>query len=416
MEILVEYGSGEETVRLNGGNPIRVVEANEVPVSETGALIEDALLNPSGSDSFAEFVSGSDEIVVIVNDETRPTPTEDVLSSVIPYIAPERMRLIIATGTHRGPDESGLRQILGRHYDRYRNVVHVHDSKNEKNLSYIGTSERGTKIFINRLCVEARKILVIGSVEPHYYAGFTGGRKAFLPGTAGYDTIEQNHKHALESEAAILSLEGNPVHEDMTDALIFMRDKRIFSIMTVLDRDHNLYAVTAGGINDSFNAAVEKAKEVFVVQVEEPADIIVSVVSYPMDIDLYQSHKAIENGRSALKDGGICILVSQCRDGVGNDEFVRILSSSKSLEDVFKVKNQEYRLGAHKAVRIAELLRKSEIWTVTDVPDNIIGSIFMRQFDTVQIALDSAIAEKGEAARILFLMDGSMTVPEVTGR
>ncbi|MCK5849578.1 MAG: nickel-dependent lactate racemase [Kiritimatiellae bacterium] len=414
MEILVPYGAGKETVRLAGGNPIRVVEPNEIPVGKIGTLIEDALLNPCGSDSFAEFVSGSDEIVVIVNDETRPTPTEDVLTAVSAYIAPDRMRLIIATGTHRGPDKNGLRQILGRHYDRHWDVVHIHDSRDEKNLSYIGTSKRGTKIFINRLCVEARKILVIGSVEPHYYAGFTGGRKAFLPGTASYDTIEQNHKYALEPEAAILSLEGNPVHEDMVDALSFMDDKEIFAVMTVLDGDHNLCAVAAGDINDSFHAAVEKAKEVFVVPVEA-ADIVVSIVNYPMDIDLYQSHKAIENGKCALRDSGIFILVSQCRDGVGNDEFVRILASSALPEDVFEVKKQKYRLGSHKAVRIAELLQRAEIWTVTDIPDSVIESIFMRPFHGVQTALDAAIAEKGEDARVLFLMDGSMMVPEVMG-
>jgi len=119
-------------------------------------------------------------------------------------------------------------------------------------------------MWINRLGMEAHKIVIISSVEPHYFAGYTGGRKSFLPGIASYKTIEQNHKLALKPGAKALALKGNPVHEDMEEAINLIQDKGIFCILTVLDRNENMYAATAGDIHESFNAAISKAHEVMI--------------------------------------------------------------------------------------------------------------------------------------------------------
>jgi len=182
---------------------------------------------------------------------------------------------------------------------------------------------------INRMVTEAGSILVIGSVEPHYFAGFTGGRKSFLPGVASHRTIERNHEGALSPRSRVLSLEGNPVHEDMMAAMDILDEVPIFSIQTVLTADHRIYAVAAGDIHDSFRAAVERAKKVFCVRMGRKADIVVTVAAHPMDVDLYQSHKALENGKMALRPGGVIILVSRCREGVGEDQFYRLLASHK---------------------------------------------------------------------------------------
>ena len=164
----------------------------------------------------------------------------------------------------------------------------------------LGRSKSGTEMRINRRGVDAHKIVIISSVEPHYFAGYTGGRKSFLPGIASYETIEQNHKLALRPEACALKLKGNPVHEDMVDALSVVK-KDIFVINTVLDKNHRIYAATAGDIDTSLERAIVKANDVFISKIPEKTDIVVSVVKFPADIDLYQAQKGIDNAKYALR-------------------------------------------------------------------------------------------------------------------
>ncbi|MEJ2067607.1 MAG: lactate racemase domain-containing protein, partial [Deltaproteobacteria bacterium] len=145
------------------------------------------------------------------------------------------------------------------------------------------------------------KIVAISSVEPHYYAGYTGGRKSFFPGAASYQTMEHNHRLALEEGVAPMALTGNPVHEDMVEAMGTLEGKEIYSLQVVLDRFHRICAAFAGSLEGSFAAAVQKAREVFAVEISARADIVVTIAPAPMDIDLYQAHKAIEHGKPALK-------------------------------------------------------------------------------------------------------------------
>lgn len=183
--------------------------------------------------------------------------------------------------------------------------------------------------------------------------------------------------------------------------------------MTVLDRHQRIYAATAGHIYDSFHAAIEKANEVFAVKIEKKAKIVVSVAPYPMDVDLYQSQKAIENGKLALEDDGIIILVSKCRDGIGDEVFYNLLASSTDAKEVLKTIEKGYKLGYHKAARIVEASLKGEIWAVTDLNEDITKKAFMKPYLSIQEAIDSALNKKGRDAKVLFLMDGSVTVPLV---
>jgi nickel-dependent lactate racemase len=268
---------------------------------------------------------------------------------------------------------------------------------------------------VNRLGVEADRLLAIGSVEPHYFAGYTGGRKSFLPGIASYRTIEQNHAHALEPGAEALGLEGNPVHEDMIDALDVVK-KDVFAVMTVLDKDHSIYAVTAGDIHRSFDQAIARAEEIFVADIPRKAEVVVTAARYPMDIDLYQSQKAIDNGKLALAADGIMILVASCRDGIGEKAFAELLSSSETPEGVLEEIKRGYKLGYHKAGKMAEVFLRGEVHAYTGLPDETLESIFITPEHDLQEAVDRALERKGADAQVLFLLDGGVTVPRPGGR
>ncbi len=411
MQIKVPYGrDGEETATLSDSFDTRFLEANSVEIKPFETLMTQALNTPVNSPSLTDFLAGARDVLVIVNDATRPTPTRQVLDQISSRIQGIPVKFIIATGAHRGPSHEEYLQIFGDHYERIKDDIIVHDAQRSEDMVFLGTSSNGTEMYVNRAGVEAHRIIIIGSVEPHYFAGYTGGRKSFLPGIAGFNTIEQNHKLALVPEAKALALDGNPVHEDMVDALSVVK-KEIFAIMTVLDKDHRVYDVTAGDIHDSFMAAIDSANEVFAAPIKEKADIVVSVVKFPQDIDLYQAQKGIDNAKLALKDGGIMILVAKCRCGIGGKAFADLLGSCDTPQAVLDTIEKGYKLGYHKAAKMAEIGIWAEMWGVTDIPPEVIEPLFIRPFTSLQAALDTAIEKKGPSAKILFLMDGGLTVP-----
>ncbi len=411
MKISVPYGKTEK-LTADLGNTIDpvILEANDVAIGDTTALIQGAMASPQESKDLSTFLADATDLLIIVNDATRPTPTSTVLDAIWDDIKAIPLKFIIATGAHRGPSEEEYIQIFGEHYENIKDKIVVHDALKEEEMVYLGNSSNGTEMFVHEEGVKAHKIIIIGSVEPHYFAGYTGGRKSFLPGIASYKTIEQNHKLALVPEACALALEGNPVHEDMIDALKVVK-KEIFAIMTVLDKNHKIYAVTAGDIHASFYAAIERANEVFCAPIKKKADIVVSVVKFPADIDLYQAQKGIDNAKLALKKDGILILVAKCRCGIGGKAFADLLGSCDTPQEVLDTIETGYKLGYHKAAKMAEIGLWAEMWGVTDIPDDEIEKLFIRPFHSLQEALDAALEQKGADADVMFLMDGSLTVP-----
>jgi nickel-dependent lactate racemase len=412
MDLQIPYGKDDKlNVKVADKNILAVVHPNEVKEQNESKILLNAIEKPIKSKTFKEFLSNAKDVLFIVNDGTRPTPTAKVLDMIHDQIKDKNIKFVVATGVHRAPTQEEFDFIFGKYYTKFKDIIHVHDCKKEDDMVHIGTSKNGTEMYVNKLGMNAHKIVIIGSVEPHYFGGYTGGRKSFLPGIASRKTIEQNHKHALKIEAQALVLDGNPVHEDMIDALKVIADKEIFSIQTVLDGERRLYGVTSGHIHDSFYAAIDKAKEVFCVKVPAKADIVVSIAPYPMDIDLYQSQKALDNGKLALKDGGILIMVSKCRTGIGEPAFFELLSSCKSPQDALDKIAKGYKLGYHKASKMAEIGTWAEMWGVTDLVDKDMNAIFIKPFHNLQEAVDKALAVKGKDAKVTFLMDGSITVP-----
>jgi len=413
MKLEVPYGKDSKLeAEIDEQSVIGIIEPNEVEIGDETEIIRQALNNPIGSPSLKEFLKDARDVLFIVNDPTRPTPTARVLDIIEDDIAGHNVSFIIATGIHRAPTEEEYLQIFTeKYYTKYKDRIHSHDSKNDE-MVYLGTSKNGTEMKVNKIGVDAHKIVIISSVEPHYFAGYTGGRKSFLPGIASFETIEQNHKLALKQEARALALEGNPVHEDMIDALSTVK-KEIFTISTVLDKNHRIYAATAGDIYKSMEAAVSKAEEVFVAKIPQKADIVVSVVKFPSDIDLYQAQKGIDNAKYAVKDGGILIVVAKCRMGIGEDSFVKLLSSADSPKDALDRIEKKFVVGYHKAAKMAEVGLYARTFGVTDLDPKILESIFIRPFSSLQEALDKAFEEKGKNAKALVLLDGSLTIPHV---
>jgi len=369
-----------------------------------------SLSNPKGSADLASFLSQMKRILVVINDHTRP-----VLSAVLKQLPlkDKEVTTIVATGTHRSPNREELERLLGGSGPPYGGRMAVHNATDSAALRPLGCTSRGTDVYLNSEVFGANGIIVIGSVEPHYFAGFTGGRKFLLPALAGFKSVEMNHSLALDERAKILTLAGNPVHEDFMDALrMFNRNEDVFSIQVVMNSEHQISYTSSGHIIDSFTDAVEQATRTYTCKIQSKADIVVAVVNAPLDIDFYQAHKAIENVKPVLSDAGILILVARCKDGVGNRTFYDLLASK---QDVFQVVNEKYTLGRHKALRIVQLLNRARILAVTDLPPKMLQDISIAPFANIQSALDEAVKLKGSDARVLIVNDAGVAVP-VVGR
>jgi nickel-dependent lactate racemase len=411
MEVKVPYGQGSMRIECPEENVAGIVFPNEVPQRAEPEVLEQALAHPIAGGTLGRFLDDGDEVLLVVNDATRPTPTARILDHLAGVIEDKSPHFLVATGSHRPPAPAEFTEIFGPWFEQYKNNIFFHDAQADTDMIPLGTTSRGTPLALNRRVVEANKIVAISSVEPHYFAGYTGGRKSFFPGAAAYATMEHNHRLALEEGVAPLALAGNPVHEDLAEAMDALEEKEIYSLQVVLDRSHRICAAFAGSLEETFTAAVQKAHEVFAVEISSQADIVVTVAPAPMDIDLFQAHKAIEHGKLALKEGGILILVSQCPMGVGNEGFYRLLCRATDPEEVFALIEGSYNLGDHKAAKIADLAVKARIWGVTDLDPSILEKAFIRPYSDLQGALNAAIAEQGPHAQVLFLMNGSMLVP-----
>ena len=413
-KVEIPYGDQMVEVILPTKN-VQVIYPNQVEPQNEEQLVLSAIENPIDFISFGQFLQGDQQILILVNDGTRPTPTAKVLEILYPQLKTKNIAFLVATGSHRPSTEEELNQIFGIHLEEFRDRIHIHASRNAEDMSLLGHTKKGTEISINRLCVDPdTKILIIGSVEPHYFAGWTGGRKSLIPGIAAYNTIEQNHSYALDPKSQNLTLEGNPLHEDLTDALNAFDEQKIFSIQLVLDaeRGDHIYAAVAGNIHSSFVQAIEKASEVFIVEIQEKFDIVAAVQQFPLDINFYQSQKSVENGIQALKKGGILLLISKCWDGLGFDRYLELLPPGGSPEEVYeRTKERSYRLGDHKAIKYADVAQWASMWAVCGVPDSVLERAFMKPFHEIQHAFDEAIREKGEDSKILILMNGGVTVP-----
>jgi nickel-dependent lactate racemase len=286
MKMEIPYGK-ERRLRLDVPEGARcdVIYPNAVRCKDECQTLMQAVSNPLGGKPLEQFASEAGAILVVVNDATRPTPTAKMLDCIIGKLKGKRIHYISAVGSHRAPTEAEHREMFGRNYDNIKDRILVHECKNEQDMTPFGKTRLGTDIMLNKAVMEHDSILIITSVEPHYFAGYTGGRKSIFPGLAAYSSIAQNHKWALDERAATFALDGNPVHDDMEE-IVEKLGKRIFAVQAVLDAHRSIYAAFAGDYRLTFKAAVKKADEVFAVKIREKADIVVTVAPYPTDIDL----------------------------------------------------------------------------------------------------------------------------------
>jgi len=422
VRIEVPWGTGTTPVEVEGRRVAGVRGAGANRAENPDAVLHEAIERPG--ESVRQFLAAAPSpLLVVVNDATRPTPSADVLRVLRDGLeewlaAPgNRLAFAVATGTHRPASPGERDRIFGPEVAReHASRIFSHDAREDARLVGVGHTSRGTDVVVNRLLADAASVLLVNSVEPHYFAGYTGGRKSLVPGLAGYGTVWANHRLSMEPGSETLTLAGNPVNADLEEAAaIALAGKRIYSIQLVLDQHNRVAFAAAGALDETFRRAVAVADTQFVIDVDQPYDVVVAAAPHPMDCNFYQTNKAIQSGARAAKNGGVLIVVSECPFGLGENQILfDMLSAAASPAEALERANVEaYRLGAQQAARVSSILARVDIWAVTSLEDAAVRAMFMTPFATVQAAVDAALARQGPEAQVLFLPEASITVPRV---
>ncbi|KQC11863.1 MAG: hypothetical protein APR63_03825 [Desulfuromonas sp. SDB] len=347
-------------------------------------------------------------VLLIVNDAQRSTPTAKILEKLdqLDNQFSNKCSVLIATGSHAQPTDGEIKQILGKFIPKQ---LVIHQAKQSKQLVKFGTTTRQNEIWLNKLINNTDLIITINSIEPHYFAGFTGGRKSFLPGVAGYQSIEKNHQFALDPRAKSLNLNDNPVHQDMTEALKFVQTP--VQTIQMVTFEHNIIDIFCGDIESSFTRGVELARKLYSIPVTHPADLVIVEVNEPFSHTLYQAQKALIHGSYAGAKGGEIIFLASCKMGLGSPAFYHLLSTFNTPQQVLDYTEENYKLGYHKAYHMARIAKKMKIYMISQLSGEVLSNMFMEKINNPTEKINQYI---NSGRKIIYLPNGEVTVPCIT--
>jgi nickel-dependent lactate racemase len=257
---------------------------------------------------------------------------------------------------------------------------------------------------------EADFRICLGNVEFHYFAGYSGGYKAIMPGVSTPEAIQANHRLMVDENAHAAKMEGNPLREDIEEAGAMVGVD--FIVNAVLDEHRHIVYAAAGDVTKAHRDACRYLDKMYIKPIEKRADIvIVSQGGAPNDANLYQTHKALDNAKHAVRKCGTIILIGACNEGLGNKIFENWLLDAKKPADLIERVHREFKLGGHKAAAIAMVLENADVMLVSEMDDDFVKSIFLDPQKNAQAAFDKAMAKYGLAASVIAMPFGGATLP-----
>jgi nickel-dependent lactate racemase len=409
------------TVDLPDDAPITVIEPNFVPglPDERGA-IRDALRSPIGALALREITSAEDTVALVFSDLTRPMPNERALPPLLDELAlvgvpDEQIVLINGLGTHRPQSEQELAGMLGREVvERYRIVQHDAWSND---LVAVTENAAGHRVGVNRAYAEASVRVLTGFIEPHFFAGFSGGPKAVLPGIANIDSIMDNHSGEMlsDSNATWAVTEGNPVWEEML--AVARATAPTFLLNVTLNEKREITNVFAGDMVAAHREGVAFVRETAMQPVPHPFDVVITSNSgYPLDLNLYQAVKGMSAAAQIVRPGGDIIVAAQCWDGIpDHGEYKKMLWEAGSVGELWETVTAPgfRRHDQWEALVQARIQRKATVHVYADgLSDEELERALVIPCESVEATVERLLREKPEAT-IAVLPDGPQTVPYV---
>lgn len=407
------YGHSVQTVSLQTDNVILLTE-REQPLSQASEedLVRHALEKPIGSARLNALVRPGQRVVIVVSDITRPCPTARLLPFLLRElksagIKEKDMRIVFALGSHRCLKPEEQAKLVG---ETVFGCICCGDIGPGPFIE-VGHTSRGTPVQVFQPVVEADWRVYVGNIEYHYFAGYTGGAKAVLPGVCSVETIAANHSWMVHDSAAAGRIAGNPVREDIEEAASFLGPS--FLLNVVLDGEKHIVEAVAGDVTLAHRQGCCKVDELYRVPLAQRADIVLaSAGGWPKDMNLYQAHKALENAAHAVRDNGIIILLAECGEGFGHPRFAEWMTCGDPPDKLLQRIQEQFVLGGHKAAAIAKIRRRGvRIFLVSAMDAETVRSTGFEPYASVPEALAAAQGEMGDAVRLVIMPHAGSTLP-----
>ena len=416
-EVAFHYGKGKIVHGFDDNELIGVLESsiNEYNPEFDGAeLVERAMNDPVGTESLCELAKGKNKVVIIASDHTRPVPSKLIIPPMLREIRkgnPDAdVTILIATGCHRGTTKDELISKFGEDIVN-KEKIYIHDCDERDNLVNIGSLPSGSPCEINKIAIEADLLVAEGFIEPHFFAGFSGGRKSVLPGVAGRSTVLGNHCSEFIAHPCARTgvLDGNPLHEDMLWAA--KKAKLAYIVNVVLNAEKEVIYAVAGSVDEAHKAGTAFLNDLCRVDAI-PADIVISTNGgYPLDQNVYQAVKGMTAAEATVKDGGIIIMLARSNDGIGGDHFYHQLADEPNIDKtmaLFMSRDRGETVPDQWQTQVMlRVLKRATVIYVSEMDDKTISKMHMIPAKDIPDALEKARSIlKKEDLGIVAIPDG----------
>lgn len=412
MTIQLPFGKSQAPLTIPDSNFLKTLTPNILEEGLTGdEEVIRSLENPICSKRLRDLVTAGQKAVIVTSDITRPMPSYVVLPHVLKElndggIPDSDITVVFALGSHRAHTEEEKKKLVG---ESIYNRVACIDSKG--NFTHMGVTRRGTPVDIFTPVADADIRICLGNIEFHYFAGYSGGSKAIMPGVSTRNAIQSNHSRMVQEAAKAGVMTGNPIREDIDE--VCERFVPVdFIVNVVLDEKKRIRRCVSGHFIEAHREGCRFLDRLYKVQIPKKADIVVvSAGGYPKDINLYQAQKALDNSKYAVRDGGRIIWTASAYEGLGEGVFEKWMTGHKKAHDMIEHISKDFRLGGHKAAAIAMVLEKAQIILCSDLDPEFIRSIHLTPGTTPQVELNAALERYGKDASVIVMPYGGSTLP-----
>jgi len=420
MEVKLPYG--ESSIRVEVPDSAEVLLTEEIPAlgDEDGCAAE-SLADPIGSPPLADLARPGDKVAIVISDITRPTPNHKIVPWVLEALKEtprERITVINGTGSHRPNTDEELVGMLGEDIVRSVRVIN-HDAFDPSALSCAGRLRSGEEAYLNREYCRSDLRIVTGFIEPHFFAGFSGGVKGIMPGVAGIDTIMRFHSAGLigHPKSSFGILEDNPVQQMAREVAAMCRPQ--FAVNVTLNDGGEITGIFAGDAASAHRKGSEVVRKQSMIPCQAPYDIVVTTNSgYPLDLNLYQAVKGMTAAQQVVKKGGDIICASECREGLpGRGNFAKILKMRESPEEILAMINESgfSMYDQWEAQKLAMIQLEAEVHLYSGLSREAVTAAHLTPVDTIESCLGKLLEKHGRQARIAVLPQGPQTIPYLRG-
>lgn len=403
----------------------QVVKAKPLPsVPSEEELIKNALANPIDSAPLYKLVKRGEKACVIVGDVTRLWARHDLLVPPILNelnlggVTDDNIVIVSATGDHREQTAAEHEKLVGKEVYKRVKVID-HRARNKDELVFLGNTSYGTPVSVNKTVADADRVIITGGIVYHFLAGWGGGKKAIVPGVSAYETIMKNHALAFYSSAGkglnpavrAGSIDGNPCSDDMVQGASLVDPDFLVNVV-MNEETHRIAKVVAGNYITAFKKGCQFVNEHFGVSVREPADLVIaSCGGYPKDINFYQTYKTIYNASFALKKGGTLILVTECREGVGSDDFLHMFTAFADNRQREEALRRIYTIGGQMGYHTAVVAAEHDVLVLTAIPGADVEKMGMIPVSSLEEGLALTAKKHGGIPETIIMPHGGTTLP-----